>query len=368
MPDTVIIEFIGDTAKLEQAYQKIESSQSEVAAAFKKTNADMQSATGDSAAEVEKLSGNFRSLSSTIKAGVLKPLLDELLQAGKSSTALHTQLKQLTGALTQMRTEGNAGSRDLMRIQNEALKFAQDTSNKILAIKDQARNARYNAEIRKLQQQSRFELDNNNLTAAQKLAIQKKYQKEEAALKLQQWKAEQKSKETQAVINTALAVVNALATAPWPVDIAMAAAAAATGAAQIAVIAGQKPPQFAKGTPTGAAGTPAGFKLVGEKGPEFIYTPGGERVIDAPDTAALLNKWGIPSYSTPMPSADTETVKHTATGSTRQVIDEDSLAKKIAVEMSKAAKPVFHWDRNGFTTHLVSMGGKKTIVNNKYSA
>ena len=51
----------------------------------------------------------------------------------------------------------------------------------------------------------------------------------------------------QATINTALAVMQALGSLPPPASIVLAATAAATGAAQIALIAAQKPPSFHRG-------------------------------------------------------------------------------------------------------------------------
>jgi len=51
----------------------------------------------------------------------------------------------------------------------------------------------------------------------------------------------------QATINTAMAVMQALSSMPPPASIVFAALAAATGAAQIAIIAAQKPPSFHRG-------------------------------------------------------------------------------------------------------------------------
>ena len=205
-------------------------------------------------------------------------------------------------------------------------------------------------------------MNNNNLTQAQKLAIQRKFDKEQAAVKLQQWKADQKSKEEQAIINGALAITNAFATAPWPLSIITAATAAATTAVQVATIAAQKPPQFAKGTPKGTPVTPAGTKLVGEHGPELIYTPGGERIITAPDTAAILAKYDVPA----LPNVSPAIAMRANLNHTHPLINEDTLAKKIALEISKQTKPHLTFDKNGFTAHLINRGSKTTILNNKY--
>lgn len=77
-----------------------------------------------------------------------------------------------------------------------------------------------------------------------------------------------------AVIDTALAIVSALK-AGWPQCIAFAAAAAAQGAAQIAVIKAQQIPALA----SGGIVTSKGLALVGEEGPELITLPEAASVI-----------------------------------------------------------------------------------------
>lgn len=76
-----------------------------------------------------------------------------------------------------------------------------------------------------------------------------------------------------AVVNTAVAVTKALGTAP-PLNIPLAISTGLLGAAEIAAISAQQPPQFAKGTES----APGGLALVGEKGPEFTYLPKGAQV------------------------------------------------------------------------------------------
>lgn len=81
-------------------------------------------------------------------------------------------------------------------------------------------------------------------------ALRKKQAKEEYELELKQFKINKAIAIVQAVINTAQAVTSQLAAGPG-VGFVLAALAAATGAAQIALIAAQQPPPpaFAKGTP-----------------------------------------------------------------------------------------------------------------------
>lgn len=76
---------------------------------------------------------------------------------------------------------------------------------------------------------------------------EKKGSAEQRKLMKQQFAANKAFALVQATINTALAVMNAMTIQPAYLGIIMAAAAAATGAAQIAVIASQKPPSFHRG-------------------------------------------------------------------------------------------------------------------------
>lgn len=93
--------------------------------------------------------------------------------------------------------------------------------------------------------------------------------------RVQRTKAAQQAKQLaifQAVISTAQAVVNALATPPAPVGIALAAVVGALGAAQIAAIAARPIPKFA----TGKKSNWSGIGTWGEAGTEMKVNKHGE--------------------------------------------------------------------------------------------
>jgi hypothetical protein len=81
----------------------------------------------------------------------------------------------------------------------------------------------------------------------QRIDAEKQGSAEQKKLMKRQFAANKAFAITQATINTALAVMNALTVQPAYLGIVLAATAAATGAAQIAVIAAQKPPSFHRG-------------------------------------------------------------------------------------------------------------------------
>ena len=97
----------------------------------------------------------------------------------------------------------------------------------------------------------------------------------------------------EATTSTAMAVMNALSdsTVPYYLAVINAGLAAALGAAEIAAIASTPIPQFAKGTKN----APAGFKWVGEEGPELIHDGGGYPIITHRESMKILEKYNIES-------------------------------------------------------------------------
>ena len=102
------------------------------------------------------------------------------------------------------------------------------------------------AKIASLEKEKNAELSNKSLTAAQKLAIQQKYQQQENQVKVKAFKEEQELSIIQAIINGAEAVtkVSAQSGVLAPLEIGV---VVAETAAQVAKIAAQKPPAYAKG-------------------------------------------------------------------------------------------------------------------------
>ncbi|WP_454880667.1 phage tail tape measure protein [Sphingobacterium detergens] len=127
------------------------------------------------------------------------------------------------------------------KIKDAAIQAAEDLSGALFQIGANNRQAELDAAISNIEKQREKELSNKNLSEAQKKAINEKYDKQARAEKLKAWKADKNASLLQAGINTALAVTKALP------NLFLAAAAGIAGAAQIAVIAATKPPQFFHG-------------------------------------------------------------------------------------------------------------------------
>ncbi|RZA03019.1 MAG: hypothetical protein EOP47_04595 [Sphingobacteriaceae bacterium] len=100
--------------------------------------------------------------------------------------------------------------------------------------------------LKELAAEKEAELSNTSLTATQKKAIEDKYKKKENEEKVKAFKAEQKASILQAVINGALAVTKAMSQVGILGAFVIPGIIAST-AIQIATIAAQKPPKYAKG-------------------------------------------------------------------------------------------------------------------------
>jgi len=121
-------------------------------------------------------------------------------------------------------------------------KIATDALNMLNnSIKQQA-----DAKVAALEKDKAAELSNSSLTSAQKIAIQQRYKQQEGQIKAKAFKEEQDLSIAQAIINGAQAVTKVSAQtgvlAPLEIGVVI-----AETAAQVAKIASQKPPAYAKG-------------------------------------------------------------------------------------------------------------------------
>ncbi|MDB4922809.1 hypothetical protein [Mucilaginibacter sp.] len=161
-----------------------------------------------------------------------------------------------------------------------AIQSAQEITAAVFDLGKQNRQAETDAKIKTLETQKAAELDNANLTQAQKDAINQKYAKQEAEIKLQQWEADKEAAIEMAIINGAVAITKALTSAPWPLNLISAAGTAIATGVEVAKISDQKPPQFSKGgTIQGLSHAAGGIPLVnGNTGQPVAEVEGDETV------------------------------------------------------------------------------------------
>ncbi len=151
-----------------------------------------------------------------------------------------------------------------------AIEQAQVISDTIFTINQQNRDAETASILESLSMRKDAELANKNLTDAQRLQIEARYQQQEAQIKQRAWEAQKQADLAQAIINTALAVTKAFATVPPPANIFAAAAAGVAGAAQIAIISSTQPPKFADGGMVGGQLHSSGGTLIEAERGEYV--------------------------------------------------------------------------------------------------
>lgn len=246
--------------------------------------------------------------------------------------------------------------------QQAMLSAAQTVADTIFQIQANSAQATFDDAMNKLNQQRDAELNNANLTEGQKNAIREKYRQQEAALKRQEFERNKQAAIIEATIKTALAVINAYTTGDPYTAAIRAALAGVAGAAQIAVIAAQPVPQFAKGT-------------------EYVKGPGtgtsdsiharlskGERVVPAHINAQLQ---GIPNdmlpqiarYANMFPEIPESALNQLAVSNSLQ-IDYDKMGDAFAAKLAKNPHLSVSIDRNGVNV-LMSKGNKKTNYLNR---
>lgn len=139
----------------------------------------------------------------------------------------------------------------IKQISSAALDVARSITDAVAQVSIQASQRRLSAEKDRIQEEYDAEVSKLEDKRKRGVISEKKYQKEMAKLEKEKEKkdkeAEKKAFEEQkrisilqAIANTALAIINAFATMPWPAAPIAAATAAATGAVQIATISAQK--------------------------------------------------------------------------------------------------------------------------------
>lgn len=248
-------------------------------------------------------------------------------------------------------------------------------SDEMFAQQSEARAAQLSATLEKIDEEKQHEIDklkeanelgliNSEQLKEREAAINEKYRKKEAEAKLQAWKADQQAKGEQALINGLLSFTMSLAQQGYPAGLITGGIAMGLAAVQAALIFSKAPPAFATGT-KGSKVTPAGFKLVGEEGPELIYDNGGKKVITAPDTAKILAAYNIPA----LPNLEGAlSMKDAAVGYAVPAIDYDLLGQAISDNIAKHPKVVMNVDKNGLQIHTMQHNVKRQILNSKYTA
>lgn len=201
----------------------------------------------------------------SLKSAILD---DKEAQAKESSEQRKRDAINRTAALAKQRQE------EIIKLAIQAASDAVGVLSSLYQQDAQAAQDRIAAQRQAIQDLS----DAGAISAKEATARNKKLDVEQKQLQIQQAKRQKELDLFQAILNTALAVTNALTSGdPYTAPI-RAAIAGALGTAQIAVIASRPIPQFGKGK----KGNYQGWAEVGETGPEFVRRNGRLYLEDKP--------------------------------------------------------------------------------------
>ncbi len=266
---------------------------------------------------------------------------EDLVNEEIKGNKLMSEVRKLMGVsddynkLQQNKELADQQKEQIDKINDDRLKSNKETEDKILSYKLAAlqgaqlgADAAFDAKKNRLQAEMEAELSNQNLTDAQKLAIQKKYAKEQQRMAV-----------NQALINGALAIGKIFAeiTPLNPLSWVAVAMAAVQTAIQVAVIKSQK---FAHGgyTKSGSKYEPAGVVHAGEwvAPQEIVKNPVTGPVISALERSRLAmmgSGSGVLRNTTAYGYANGGYVGQIAPTVLGSGIDYDRLAKAISETM-----------------------------------
>jgi hypothetical protein len=251
-----------------------------------------------------------------------------------------------------------------------AIDQARVVSDTIFTINQNRQRAETENLLRSLDVQRDAELSNAELTDAQRLQIENRYQEQERRIKQQAFEADRAAAIAQAIINGALAIGKTYAQFGFtPAAIPAAIAAGVATAAQIAVIQSTPIPQFADGTEFLVG------KGTGRSDDNLAWLSHGERVVPAginsdyfPALSAIQNRDVEPTFANNILTAlangtfDLSAQFQGKQSATDQGFDYDKLGKVLARNKSSVN---ISMDEAGYTKYLIKENSKVQFRNTK---
>jgi hypothetical protein len=188
-------------------------------------------------------------------------------------------------------------------------------------------------------------------------------------IKRKQAKAEKDQALFNAVINAAVGITKALASAPPPFNIVLAAITAAAAAIQIASITSKPLPKYWKGRKWGKGE----YAIAGEYGPELMWIPSGASIMPHRDTQRALagntdvfERWNMPRINPDIPQMPNVSQKiinqYNENHKNEDRIDYEKLGRSVAKHMKfpRQKDVSIHFDKSG-----LSVTDGNTTTNNK---
>ena len=235
----------------------------------------------------------------------------------------------------------------------------------LLQSQAEARQAYFDEEQKRLERALTAQLNQENLSAVQRAAIQNKYAKQQADLKRKEFEANKQAQITQAFIGGSLAIVQSLAntTLPFPASLIGPVVIAATTAAQIAAIEAKPIPQFATGVINFQG------KGTGTSDDNLVKISHGESIIKADATAKyadILEQINNGSFK--MPDVSMNDISTTYVTPQGIVIDYKQIGKEVANGLRSNPQTVVEIDKRGVRTYFMSENSRNETLNNRVSS
>jgi hypothetical protein len=302
----------------------------------------------------------------------LKELAISFATAFSSSSISPTFLKMFEGneSLFKRIQDGSAFTKESWAADTtQMMEAAQEMYNFI----SNASQANFDAEYARLDSQKEIAIKFAGDSTSAKEKVEQDYEKRRKEIAIREFKAKKQQSIVNIAIDTAQAIIGAIAKSPLTLGMPWSAAIAALGAIQIGVVAAQKVPQYFEGTDN----HPGGLALINDgKGANFketVVTPDGkvrqysgrDVLIDAPAGTQVFthDQWNN-ELNTMMRDKGISMSNSFTSKSGLTYQEMDSI---IAKHFSKITTQSTVIDRNGFNT-FVSSGASKTIRNqSRYS-
>lgn len=243
--------------------------------------------------------------------------------------------------------------------------------------------------IEKLQEERDHEIKGAGDNAAAKEKIEIEYNKRIAKEKQKKARAEKAAAMFSVAINTASAILAALAPPPLGLGpifgIPVSIAAGVMGAAQLAIIAARPIPQYYKGTKN----SPEGVAEVAERGPEliedpdgntrlakkrqFTYLKKGSKVYTAEETklrlSKLIDRPSISSQDRDLDRNMDKAINYTIlqNQSNTPPVDYNRLINGIGAEIKSIPVQENHWDERGHTRYRREKNARIKELNERNS-
>ena len=305
-----------------------------------------------------------------------KAARDGLLDAEENELTARYQNQEITYQEYQDRLEEINHERIMNEISDEEAKFErinEITQNVLSFVGDMASEIfgaisdMINQQLQDLDEYYTTDAEEAKEDANKKYISEKELENKKLALKRKAAAVEKASALFSIGLNTAMAIMQAIAQfgpPPSPMGIAGIAMATALGVTQLAIAAAKPLPQYAKGRKTGDGE----YALVGEKGPEIMYIPPAAAIIPN-NLIGRPEEWrsfGVPEpYIPPRPEISRAAVDAAILAQVGIMLDPDLLGRKIAQHLPRQKSVSVNIDRTGVT---ISDGlDSRTYLNRKYT-